>query len=187
MPVTLTDDRLANSSLPSSLTTVPRWHPRMPERSGDEPQFLRSPQSRRGRLSLYVEAANLPWWFDEYLGVELNRLFALPPRWDDLSADEITVEAVKNLVAVLVRIAGEGSPAPQLFPLLDGGIQAEWHVGGNDIEVEVNAIGEVYVLATRANDETVADGELGASGDDPLVETTATFLNELSERLSLAN
>lgn len=185
--MTLTDDRLVTSSLPSSLTTVPRWHPRTPEQHGDEPLFLRSSQSRRGRLSLYVEAADLPWWFDEYLSTELNRLFALPPLWDDLSADEITVEAVRSLVTVLVRISSEGSPAPQLFPLLDGGIQAEWHVGGNDIEVEVNAIGEVYVLATRANEETIADGEVSVPGNDPVIEAAATFLNQLSERLSLAN
>jgi hypothetical protein len=173
--------------MPSSLTTVPRWHPYAPEGRGDEPLFPRSPQSRRGSLSLYVKAANLPWWFDDYLSAELNRLFALPARWDGFSADEITLEAIQQLVAILVRIVGESSPAPQFFPLPDGGIQAEWHVGGNDIEVEVDAAGDAYVLATRSNDETVADGEVGTGRDDPAIEAVATFLNELSERLSLAH
>ena len=185
--MTLTDDRLDTSLLPSNLTTIPRWHPRTPQHRDAEPGLLGSPQPRRGRLTLYVEAANVPWWFDEYLNSELNRLFALPPRWDDMSADEITIDAVQKLVAVLIRIANEGSPAPQLFPLLDGGIQAEWHVGGNDIEVEVNGLGEAYVLATRANDETVADGEVSPGRDDPVIDAAATFLNELSERLSLAH
>jgi len=184
---TLTEDRLAASSLPSSLTTVPRWHPSRPRARSNDPHFLRSSSGSRGELRVYVEGANLPWWFDDYLNTELNRLFALPTGWDGFSADEVTIEAVRETVTVLAVIVNEASPAPQFFPLLDGGIQVEWHVGGDYTEIEVNGAGEAYILATRSNGETVADGEVRAGQDAPRIELVKTFLNELSTRLSLAN
>jgi hypothetical protein len=138
-------------------------------------------------VRVYIQGANLPWWFDEYLNQELNRLFALPAGWDGFSSDLVTIEAIQKAVTVLVMIADETTPAPQFFPLRDGGIQVEWHVGGNDIEVEVNGVGEAYVFAARSDGEVIADGEVGAEEQEQLLGATRTFLNELSKRLTLAH
>lgn len=183
--MTLTDDRLATSPLPSNLTTVPRWHPYTPRMRPSDPQLLGSSEASRGELRVYVESANLPWWFDEHLNEELNRLFALPAGWDGSSSDEVTIQAVQETVAVLAAIVDETSSPPQFFPLHDGGIQVEWHVGGNDIEIEVNGAGVAYVFAARSDGAIVADGEVRRGEDVPL-SAIATFLNELSTRLNLA-
>ncbi len=136
---------------------------------------------------MYVDGAGLPWWFDDYLDRELNRLFALPAGWDDPSAEEVTLEAVRGAVSVLAAVAGEATPPPQLFPLRDGGIQVEWHVGGNDIEIEVNGAGEAYVFAARSGGQTIADGEIGANTEASPLREVAAFLDELGTGLSLAH
>lgn len=180
--MTLTDDRLATCPQPSNLTTVPTWHPYTPRTRPSDPHLLRS---SRGELKVYVEGANLPWWFDEHLSEELNRLFALPAGWDGSSSDEVTTQAVQETVAVLAAIVSEISSPPQFFPLRDGGIQVEWHVGGNNVEIEVNCAGDAYVFAERSDGEIVADGEIRRGEDEPL-RVVATFLNDLSTRLNLA-
>lgn len=185
--MTLTDDRLAPTYIPSSLTTVPAWHPRLPGLRSNDLHELRYQQAARRELMVYVQGARLPRWFDDHLNVELNRLFALPAGWDGFSADEVTVEAVAETVAVLASIVNESTVAPQFFPLADGGIQIEWHVGGNDIEIEINGAGSVYVLATRSTGETVADAEIRTSGDDAIMRSISGFANELSARLGLAH
>lgn len=185
--MTLTDDRLATSPLPSNLTTVPTWHPYAPRTRTSDPQLLSSRRASRGEVRVYIEGANLPWWFDEYLSQELNQLYALPAGWDGFSSDQITIEAIQAAVTTLVTIADETTPAPQFFPLRDGGIQVEWHVGGNDIEIEVNGVGVAYVFAARPDGEVIADGEVGAEEQERLLRALKTFLNELSRRLALAH
>jgi catechol 2,3-dioxygenase-like lactoylglutathione lyase family enzyme len=185
--MTLTADRLAACLPPSSLTTVPRWHPATPEGRTGDPPSVRTAQPGRGELRVYVEGAGLPWWFDDYLNRELSRLFALPAGWDGPSAEEVTVEAITEAVSVLAAVAGEAAPAPQFFPLRDGGIQVEWHIGGNDIEIEVNGAGQAYVFAARSDGQTVADGEVEANRDASPLRAVAAFLNELGTGLSLAH
>lgn len=75
------------------------------------------------------------------------------------------------------------SALPQLFPLSDGGIQAEWLVGGNSIEIEVSPYGEAFGLATTTEGDTVAEGPLDASHADT-GDQVRTFLAKLSARLS---
>lgn len=185
--MTLTADPLAAFPPPSSLTTVPRWHPSMPGARTSDPQSPGISPPRRGELRVYVDGAGLPWWFGDHLNQELNRLFALPAGWDGPSAEEVTVEAVREAASVLAAVASEAVSAPQFFPLRDGGIQAEWHIGGNDIEIEVNGAGEAYVFAARSDGQTIADGEVGTNRDASPLRAVAVFLSELGTGLSLAH
>ncbi|HEX6509963.1 MAG TPA: hypothetical protein VF221_20235 [Chloroflexota bacterium] len=184
--MTLIDDRPGTVPIASSLTTAPTWSSPSELREYEHPRFS-TRQAARPALKVYAEGAHLPQWFDGYLNSELNRLFALPARWDGLSADEVTVEAVSGVLAILASIVDEATQAPQFFPLLDGGIQAEWHVGGNDVEIEIDGAGSAYVAATRSTGETVIDAEIRASGDERTISQVATFLNELSQRFGLAH
>ena len=185
--MTLTDDRLSTSTLPSNLTTVPNWHPYTPATRVNPPRLPSSPKACRGEIRVSVERARLPWWFDDHLNQALNRLFALPPSWDGSGSAEVTLEAIQGAALVLAQIVDENSPAPQFFPLRDGGIQVEWHIGGNGIEVEVDGSGEAYVFAGKASGEVVVDGEVAADEQSSLLRTLTTFLNELALRPPLAH
>lgn len=185
--MTLLDDRLDTAWSSSSLTTVPtRWvqHPEPLGSSQRVPQGLPVPHRE---LMIYAEGEYLPGWFNDHLNLELNPLFALPSGWDGYTADEVTIEAVREMVGVLFVAVGKTTVPPQFFPLSDGGLQAEWHIDGNDIEIEVDGAGSAYVLATRSAGETVADAEIRANADDPHLQDVAAFLNELSERAGLAH
>lgn len=185
--MTVMDDRLETTPPPSNLTTVPRWHPRAPKTRPNGPHLLSSPQASRGEVKVYVEGANLPWWVDDHLNLELNRLFSLPAGWDGFSSDAVTIDAIQEVVTVLLAIIDEFSLAPQFFPLRDGGIQAEWHVSGNDIEIEVSGTGETYVFAERSDGQVVADGEVRSREPGVLLRAVKTFLSELSLQQTLAH
>jgi hypothetical protein len=185
--MTLLDDRLDAAWMSSSLTTAPLRGIRSAESLGSSRRVTRHAQVPQRELMIYAEGEHLPQWFNNHLNVELNRLFALPVGWDDYTADQVTVAAVRELAEVLFMVVCKTTSPPQFFPLADGGLQAEWHIGGNDIEIEVDGLGSAYVLATRSTGETVADAEIRANVDDPAQRAVAIFLNELSARPGLAH
>jgi hypothetical protein len=185
--MTLLDDRLDTAWSSSSLTTAPaQWRQRTGPWGSSQPT-ARHAQAPHRELLIYAEDERLPRWFNDHLNLELNRLFALTPGWDGYTADEVTIEAVHEMVEVLFVAVSRMTVPPQFFPLADGGLQAEWHIGGNDIEIEVDGAGSAYALATKSTGETVTDAEIQADVDDPQLRVLATFLNELSSRPGLAH
>jgi hypothetical protein len=44
-----------------------------------------------------------------------------------------------NLLNILLEIMQEDYAPPQVTPLADGGVQAEWHSAGHDLEIVVSA------------------------------------------------
>jgi hypothetical protein len=39
----------------------------------------------------------------------------------------------------------------QFFPLPDGGIQVEWYIEGNELEIEIDSEGHLYSLSSSAD------------------------------------
>lgn len=89
----------------------------------------------------------------------LSRLRQLESRWDDGSAEALTDDACEAAVRLLVSLAIPAPPTVQIFSLPDGGVQLEWHVGGNDVEIEVDSIGEVHVLISACDGSIVLNEE----------------------------
>jgi hypothetical protein len=98
-----------------------------------------------------------------YMKTQLDRLLALPDGWDGARARSITDSAVLTAVQVLFGFADDAVLPPQLVPLPDGGIQLEWHVDGNDLELEVDASGASYLLATDNSGKQVREGDFATS------------------------
>ncbi|MBO0821167.1 MAG: hypothetical protein J2P26_09985 [Nocardiopsaceae bacterium] len=185
--MTLVDERAMPGYTPSSLTTVPAWQSPSTGLTGSaRDRYPRQPGARREPVVLHV-AGPRPDWFGTRLAEELTKLLVLPPGWDGGTADRVTAEAAVEAVRVLASVASVDTIVPQLFPLADGGVQIEWHVDGNDIEIEIDGSGRVYVLATRSTGDTVVDDVLDAPGHDHVRRRTADFLNELSARPDLAH
>jgi hypothetical protein len=77
----------------------------------------------------------------------INRLRALPPGWDGKHAQQVTDEASVTGVLVVASVTTPNLTA-QIFPLPDGGLQAEWHYHDWDLEIEISDNGELSVYAS---------------------------------------
>ena len=102
-------------------------------------------------------------WLGDQARAQLDELLQLEPQWDGHRAKVISIAAVRGAVESLFRIADEVSLAPQFFPLPDGGVQYEWHVGGESVEVEVDGSGVAYALATDRDGNTLVEGSLDSA------------------------
>lgn len=148
--------------------------PRLP--LGEANQALltgRRPADRRAlALRHYDDAGNPsppPSWA-AHAHQELQRLVDLPAGWDGHRAKPVTEAAVQAVVRVLAEVMTERTPFPQYFPLPDGGLQVEWHADGHDIEIEADARGAVYVLATQPESEMArVDAQLDSTAADTAV------------------
>ena len=151
------------------------------------PSALTGNQPGRARC-VTIEVPGMPrWnrpWFVQYVEAELNALYALPERWDGHRAQPITVSAIEGAIQVLGALMDQTSPPPQLFPLPDGGIQAEWHVDGNQIEIEIEGTGDAYLLVDRADGSVVAEGAATRDDPDGAVAAAREFLRALASRLA---
>lgn len=81
---------------------------------------------------------------------------------DGLATDP---EVLQRTTALLDAIVLQGVPAPRVFPVPDGGMQAEWTLGDREISVTVEPGGSLYVIAVNvisgdAEDATVADDDV---------------------------
>lgn len=130
-----------------------------------------------------VDHWNRPW-FVQYVEAELNSLCALPEGWDGHRAQPITRPAITATIEVLSALMDLTSPPPQLFPLPDGGIQAEWHVDGNKIEIEIDRDGDAYLLADRSDGSPVAEGSASREDPEGAIARTREFLRVLAGMLA---
>jgi hypothetical protein len=112
---------------------------------------------------------------------ELNRLWALPLHWDGRHAAQLTLAAAQGAVNMLGALLSPDGPPPQFFPLPDGGVQVEWLIADNSIEIEIEGDGSVQILAMNAAGELIAEGELTDPDSPEVVARARRFLEELAE------
>ncbi len=72
----------------------------------------------------------LPAWQSGVVA-RLAELERLPPNWDGEGALPVSRRHANRANAFLSRIMDPMSPAPEVAPLADGGVQLEWRLGGN--------------------------------------------------------
>lgn len=114
---------------------------------------------------------------------KLVRFRSLDEAWDGRQGKPLSPEAALVAVRVLIDVAAVERPTPQLVPLPSGGVQVEWHVGGNDLEIEVDAKGDLHVLAVTPTDEVAIDREVSPVFFDSAMIDVRRFLNRMSRQL----
>lgn len=123
------------------------------------------PGKRGLEVTLY-DARRIPQrsrWVDDLL-VQLSPLLQLRAGWDGGRARVTTEAAVDALIVVLSEVLDDELAQPDLFPLPDGGLQAEWHVANVDLEIEVGGAGECYVFARNAQGTVTLEGDVTVGG-----------------------
>ena len=97
-----------------------------------------------GNLSRAVTSAELEKL--RHLLREINCLLAMPKDWDGRGSGPINVEVVRNAIPVIGSLMLLTPTPVELFGQADGGLQAEWHLGNADVEIEFDADGDIVSL-----------------------------------------
>jgi hypothetical protein len=112
---------------------------------------ITSPEQRRFTVALATEGASepveltyttfdrgLPQWAGPVLQ-SLSRRWGTRPGWDGYRAEPTNPQLVVKLLNILSDLMQQNYLPPQITPLADGGVQAEWHSSGQDFEIVVPA------------------------------------------------
>jgi hypothetical protein len=147
--------------------------------------LLSQAKPSRGQLTLRASdpdgrpVAPPPWLLP--LERALQELFELPVGWDGRRAARVSEAAVAACVKVLSRTMSVDSPVPQLVPLPDGGLQAEWHADGHDVEIEITGTGAVHAFAGELDGTVRVDEEWDGVPDEQRSVVLQEALNRLTE------
>lgn len=112
------------------------------------------------RLTL-PHARRIPDWVGPTVEA-LVRITELPPNWDSYGAQPVQSGAVAGAVEVLSQVMEENSPPPSIVPLSDGGLQMEWHLRDQDVEIVVDT-DEPPTYYYRDRDGATEEGPLSAA------------------------
>jgi hypothetical protein len=177
--MTLLDDRPMTGLTTQYSSAGPFGWPHTLSLTPSEPKTA-APRPRALKLAIVGTGPQSPPPYIRDIEQKINRLLDLPAGWDRRRAACTTDRAVEATVAVLLGLMTPHSPPVQLFPLPDGGIQAEWHLAGNSIEIEIDAEGEPFVSAETSGGAPVAEGDLDVASQGGLMADTRRFLARLS-------
>jgi hypothetical protein len=114
---------------------------------------------------------------------QLGRLFTLPEGWDGGQAKPVLPTTAILAMQVLGLVVDDFTPAPHVFPLPDGGIQLEWLINGDGLEIEISPNGELGALGIDAAGLTRIDHEFRAGTDTLALKLTKSYLQTISKAL----
>lgn len=114
---------------------------------------------------------------------QLKPLLQLGDRWDGAHARKVDEHAAIWSLWVIADLVPDVLVMPQMFPLPDGGIQLEWLIDGNGLEIDIAPSGDIGILGVDRSGFGRVDGEdrVGA-GFGPIEEARA-YLKEIAKPL----
>lgn len=122
----------------------------------------------------------IPDWYKK-TAKSLYSILSLGDNWDSYGANRISQETAKAVDELLVNIMHVCSPVPQLVPSASGSIQLEWHLGGIDLEIEVESLSTSYVsFDDEQNEEQSWEGEIKYD-----LSRLVHYINVLTSRVAL--
>jgi hypothetical protein len=148
---------------------------------------LTLPEQRRITIALSIEGApepialtyttpdpGLPQWAASVLQ-SLSIRWGARQGWDGYHAEPTNPQLVVKLLNILSDLMQQDYRPPQITPLADGGAQAEWHAGRQDLEIVVRADEEPAYYYFHQ------DSALEEEGD---IEPKYAYVQDLIGRLS---
>ena len=130
----------------------------------------------------HVELAESP----ELLGMRsrLAAMAELAPGWFEPGSAVPTTSLIAKATAVLVELAEENDlPVPSVYPIPDGGIQAEWDTESHSVELRFSAAGsEVLLIADPKAAGGSAEETLQLATDDASTKLAGWLSRYLASR-----
>jgi len=112
------------------------------------------------------------------LVTEICELGFLQENWDSYGASPISLLNAAFALNVLLEVLTEDTPAPSIVPTCGGGVQAEWHTGGIDLEIEFESPRSMHL--------SIEDGEREEDHEDVDIPTIREKLEDLRRRVASA-
>jgi hypothetical protein len=120
----------------------------------------RQPVAPRRSSTVSLSKAYIPKWLSQTTKA-LYAILALDDNWDSYGAKRISPEIASAADELLRDIMLASTPAPQVVPSANGSIQLEWHIGGIDLEIEVESLAISQVIfEDKQNEEPAWEGEI---------------------------
>jgi hypothetical protein len=88
------------------------------------------------------------WEFSEWeqsVRSQMSRLLLLRKDWDGYGARPIRRDVLVFASELLYKVMLENTPPPHITPMSHEGVMLEWHQSGIDLEIEIEAPGDVWV------------------------------------------
>jgi len=108
-----------------------------------------------------------------------SKLFAiagLPDNWDTYGSPSISSAVLGQSMRLLSQLSNLGFPAPKVLPSSGGGMQFEWEVEAQELEIEILPNGSTLFLFVDALGDEL-EGDLDVENEE--------LLNQLCRRLSV--
>jgi hypothetical protein len=83
-----------------------------------------------------TQVSKIPDWVQPTVEA-FERIMRLPANWDSYGAQPVQSALAGKAVEILSLVMEEDSPPPSIVPLSDGGLQMEWHLRGQDVEIVI--------------------------------------------------
>ena len=99
----------------------------------------------------------------DFIDQKIKSLLDLPQQWDGEHAERVTDAAGAVGVFVAFFLWGKYLDLAQFFPTATGGIQIEWFVNGNEVEIEIDKHGDVYCVSVDKTGSVVFDESINIS------------------------
>ena len=87
-------------------------------------------------------------------------LLDLKPGWDSYGAHAPKLHLIEAALQLITRLMRAEVPAPQVVPTTKGGIQFEWHLGDQELEVEVLSSSRFSVIYENETTGVIYDADL---------------------------
>lgn len=126
------------------------------------------------RTRIQFAGSELPPWLLPVVESLVER-WGVNPGWNGYHAVPTNPYLAEQLLNVLVELMRDDFRPPQIAPLADGGVQAEWHHGNEDLEIVIAADNEpTYYYSNRASGE---EEEASVRGNQARIPSLIEQLN----------
>jgi hypothetical protein len=117
----------------------------------------------------------LPGWLVQ-TDEALQELLRLPPNWNSYGARPVSPDNVRAAKDLLRAIVQPETPRPSVVPTVGGGVQLEWHTGGIDLEIEIQAPGQYHVWLEDPQENLALQTEIDSADTPRLAELCARLI-----------
>lgn len=114
---------------------------------------------------------------------QLRPLLQLDEGWDGAHARKVDQNAAVTSLWVIANLVSDIMVLPQVFPLPDGGIQLEWLIDGNGLEIDVAPAGEIGILGVDRDGRSHIDVEARPGTGGAPIEIARDYLREIAKPL----